>query len=124
MFFFIYYGYKVVQEKRFLVPLWNTMVIGIFLRNVARGLELIGRYALIYDIFNCISASYATIYLIKKKNKNLIDYIALLIILAFLFKKIYVFCISVYEDQELMQYVWDMQTNPNTLIYDYYLRDN
>ena len=20
-----------------------------------------------------------------------------------------------------MQYVWDMQTNPNTLIYDYYL---
>lgn len=35
-----------------------------------------------------------------------------------------VFCIFVYEDQELMQYVWDMQTNPNTLIYDYYLRDN
>lgn len=36
-------------------------------------------------------------------------------------KKKYAFCISNYEVHELIQYVWDMQTDPSTLIYQYYL---
>lgn len=122
LWFFIYYSHKFIQNKEELIPLWNTLVLGVFLRNIARGLELLGRYAGIFDILFCVAASYGILYLVKKRNKTLLDLMGLLIMVVFIVKKIYVFCFSAYDVPELMQYVWDMQTNPSTLIHYYYMK--
>lgn len=121
LFFFIYYGYKAINNYKELFPLWNAMVIGIYLRNMSRGLELLGRYSYVFDILLCISGSYALLYIMNKKDKGLLDYFGMVVMVAFVLKKVYAFCISIYDVPELMQYVWDMQTDPSTLIYQYYL---
>lgn len=121
LFFFIYYGYKAIANNKEFIPLWNAMVIGIYLKNMSRGLELIGRYSYVFDIILCINGSYALLYVINKRDKELLDYLGIVVMGAFVLKKIYAFCISNYDAPELMQYVWDMQTDPSTLIYHYYL---
>lgn len=110
---YIFVGYK--ANRNFdLAKVYNLMLVGIYLKNTASGLELMARFSYLFEPFICIVASYSILFLAKQK-RNLINTVLFLISIVYILRKLYVFC-SPMEYEELMHYVWDDQLSPYSLI--------
>lgn len=114
---YIIVGYKICKQKLF-IQSYNILVAGVFLRSMASGLELMGRYAYLFEPFICIIASHVILYLLKQK-RNVMNVAMLLIAVILVFVKMWAFC-SPMDYTELMHYVWDKQLAPSSLIPLYY----
>ena len=90
------------------------MLVGIYLKNTASGLELMGRYSYLFEPFICVIASYSILYLIKQR-RTFTNTILLLVSITYILRKLYVFCAPMVHD-DFMHYVWDEQLNPYSLI--------
>lgn len=110
---YILVGYRISDNLK-LTKIYNLMLIGIYLKNTASGLELMGRFAYLFEPFICVMASYGIMHLIKQK-RTLVSTILLLISIIYILRKLYVFCAPM-EYEEFMHYVWDDQLNPYSLI--------
>lgn len=114
---YVIVGYKICKPMQ-LVKVYNILVIGLFFRAMASGLELMGRYAYLFEPFICIMASYVILHLLKQK-RNAVNVAMSLIAIIFVFVKMWAFC-SPMDYTELMHYVWDDQIAPSSLIPLYY----
>ena len=110
---YILVGYNVSQNLH-LAKIYNLMLVGIYLKNTASGLELMGRFAYLFEPFICVIASYGILHLIKQKRTPA-NSLLLLISIIYILRKLYVFCAPM-EYEEFMHYVWDNQLSPYSLI--------
>ena len=110
---YILVGYKICQNLN-LIKVYNLMLVGIYLKNTASGLELMGRFAYLFEPFICVMASYGILHLIKQK-RTFANTILLFISVIYILRKLYVFCAPM-EYEEFMHYVWDYQLSPSSLI--------
>ena len=110
---YILVGYKVSLNLN-LAKVYNLMLVGIYLKNTASGLELMGRYSYLFEPFICVIASYSILYLIKQR-RTFTNTILLLVSITYILRKLYVFCAPMVHD-DFMHYVWDEQLNPYPLI--------
>lgn len=110
---YILVGYKICQNLN-LIKAYNLMLVGIYLKNTASGLELMGRFAYLFEPFICVMASYGIWHLMRQK-RTFANTILLFISIIYILRKLYVFCAPM-EYEELMHYVWDYQLSPSSLI--------
>lgn len=122
------YGHKYITSiKKYrsndsiYILLYNLSLVGILLNSIASGLELLGRYTYFFNVFICLLSSAGVIFLLQNKRKNILDLIFLFIVFVYFIDKIFDFCMPLYDDIHLMQYVWDMQTDPSILFYEYWI---
>ena len=117
-YFYIVYGYNETKEE---IMFYNLAIIGISLRSISSGLELLGRYSASLDPFLIFMATNSIITLNYKTHKTLINRIILIIIYLSLIVQIFRFCAPM-ERVEYMHYIWNYQIQPSR-IYDLYMSD-
>lgn len=110
---YILVGYKICQNLN-LIKAYNLMLVGIYLKNTASGLELMGRFAYLFEPFICVMASYGIWHLMRQK-RTFANTILLFISIIYILRKLYAFCAPM-EYEEFMHYVWDYQLSPSSLI--------
>lgn len=118
LFFVIYHGYKIVKVEKELTIFYNLMLVGIYLRYISMGLELMSRYVLYFYPFLSFFMGIVLIRL-SKRRKNLSSLCAIILIVGFVLMKTYNFCISQYDTDMLMRYVWDGKLDPSFFLQYY-----
>lgn len=106
-------GYDVCKIKKELIPIYNLMLIGIFIRVPAAEIDLFYRYFSIFLPFYGIMTAFVLIYLKKTRQVEL-----RLVLLAFICFWIYK-NIAPLREEVFMHYIWDKQIDPNLIIMKY-----
>lgn len=122
LFFMIKYSYRLCMEKKETIIFYNYMLVGMFLKYIASGLELMGRYSLALLPFIAFFLAITLKNLAHRKKKGSFAIVAFTVIIAFTGLKMYNFCTPIYKDSLLLEYVWDSQKHPSTYYYQYMQR--
>lgn len=119
LFVTVYYGYKIAKMDKEYIKFYNLLIIGLYLRYISLGLELLGRYTLYFYPFYSFYIGITLFFLLKTK-KNIFSTISLILIIIFIGMKFYSFCAPPYNEDMLLRYVWDGQIDPSIFM-KYYL---
>lgn len=115
MWFFIWAGYKLCKSDSNFNKLYNLMVLGIFIKNISNGLELMSRYYQMFIPFICIMFSYVMVYLYRRRMKNTVYTMAFLACTFYIARNMVIYVLPL-PHESFMHYVWDKQITPNKLI--------
>ena len=113
---FIYFIYKQLRIKRYLIPIYNVAVLGIILLSISSGIELVARYTRFFEPFILIIGSYVFLGLVNKM-KNYKVLLVLLFCSFFILRKFIYFCNpSTFPHEVLLGYVWNDSLLPADLV--------
>ncbi len=122
LFFMIRYSYKLCNRNKEMIVLYNFMLAAMFLKYIASGLELMGRFSLALIPFVAFFLAISLDDIVHYGKKNTIAIITFLAIVVLIGMKMYNFCTPPYENPQFLEYVWDEQKHPSKYYYLYMQR--
>lgn len=122
LFFMIKYSYKLCTQSKEMVVFYNYMLVGMFLKYIGSGLELMGRYGLALLPFVAFYLAMTLENILHHDKKTIFTIVTLVLIIGLVGMKMYSFCMPLYKNSSLLEYVWDEQKHPSSYYYLYLQR--
>ena len=102
---YLWIFYKCLDSRK-MVVFYNIAIVGLILRSISSGIEIMDRYAICFDAFFVIASVVSFCYLREQYHKGILRTILLLIFTISFVTQSYKFCKTL-EDEKQMHYYWE-----------------